>query len=575
MRKKKTEEPMQTELDLDIDELMDKEKEEETPMTAIDALECIITMMVNSQMEQRDWELVKEECDYLKKQYGLSPFQCYMVAMMMDNDGETDMKSLAHHASCSQLRMYRYKTEAEALVDSRLARKEYRGRPFYVINSSLSNAIVMNCPYTPKTTAELTNQEVLDEVRGYIVDYQQCGHDNAREGILRNLRKLLAESAHLQMSAKIDELKLNDNDLLMLCVAAVHIMLMDEGNIGPMDWEDIWPDNEDNAELDALQDGSSALIKLDYLEPQHRNGQCIEGFFLLTDKALREIFGDFKKARKRRQVQVHTDHRIILPENIGMKQLFYNPAESDQVQRLGSLLSQEQFKGIQQRLKENGLRQGFACLFYGDPGTGKTETALQLARQTGRQIMKVDVTKLRDKYVGESEKAVQSLFDQYAALLNQEKEAPILLLNEADAILTRRMEGSVNAVDKMENAMQNIMLQALETFEGIVIATTNLTGSLDPAFERRFLYKIKFGKPSQEVKEKIWHAMLPDLGDDETRELAKAYDFSGGQIENIKRKQVVDYLLYGTSVAYDHIVQLCKEEKLTKKNAPTIGFGKS
>lgn len=554
----------------------DAEPEEEKPMTAIDALENIMVMMEDSRLDQSEWELLTRECEMLNKMYGLTPFQCYMVAMMMENDGEVNFKQMSRHLNCSQLRMYRLKHEADELVERRLAHIDYcsnHNNRDYCLEQPLSNAIEHNVPYEAKALSEMNAKEVLEVVRRYLVACQHTELEEVQEGIVKNIRKALDESAHLQMSAAISNLKLNDDDLLMLCVAGVHIVLNDEGNIGPMDWADIWYDDENNSEVEALQNGTSVLAKEGYLVPQERNGQCINGFFKLTNKAMGELFPEFKKMRFDTEGVVHTEHQLVKPEDISPKQLFYNPAEAEQVQRLGDLLSKDKFRGVQQRLKESGLRQGFACLFYGDPGTGKTETVLQLARQTGRLIMRVDMSKLRDKYVGESEKAVQSLFDEYSALLRAKKEAPILLLNEADAILTRRNEGSVNSVDKMENAMQNIILQALETFEGIVIATTNLTGSLDAAFERRFLYKIKFGKPCQEVKEKIWHAMLPDLAADETRELAKCYDFSGGQIENIKRKQVVDYLLYGKRVGYDHIVELCKEEKLAKnKPMGAIGF---
>ena len=135
--------------------------------------------------------------------------------------------------------------------------------------------------------------------------------------------------------------------------------------------------------------------------------------------------------------------------------------------------------------------QGFCCIFYGAPGTGKTETVYKLARQTGRDIMRVDVNKIKSCWVGESEKNIKAAFDRYRNICKNSPLAPILLFNEADAILGIRMEGASNAVDKMENSIQNIILQEMESIEGIMIATTNLTTNLDKAFERRFLYKIR------------------------------------------------------------------------------------
>lgn len=152
---------------------------------------------------------------------------------------------------------------------------------------------------------------------------------------------------------------------------------------------------------------------------------------------------------------------------------------------------------------------------------------------------------MRNKYVGESEKNIKSVFVQYREVCKNSDVAPILFFNEADALINKRTENVEGSVDKMDNAMQNIILQELENLEGILIATTNLTSNLDKAFDRRFLYKVKFSNPDEETKYKIWCSMLDDLSQEDARALAHKYDFSGGQIENIARKRAVDYILYG------------------------------
>jgi SpoVK/Ycf46/Vps4 family AAA+-type ATPase len=184
-------------------------------------------------------------------------------------------------------------------------------------------------------------------------------------------------------------------------------------------------------------------------------------------------------------------------------------------------------------------------LFYGSPGTGKTETVNQLARLTGRDIMLVDVPNLKDKWVGESEKNVKAVFDKYREIVKKSKVAPILLFNEAASIFGRRLTNVSHSADQMLNTMQNIILQEMESLEGILIATTNLTENLDEAFERRFLYKIRFERPDAEVREHIWHNMLPELTNEEVEKLASSYEFSGGQIENVARKFSINNILYG------------------------------
>ena len=102
----------------------------------------------------------------------------------------------------------------------------------------------------------------------------------------------------------------------------------------------------------------------------------------------------------------------------------------------------------------------------------------------------------------------------------------------------------------------------METFEGIMIATTNLTENMDSAFERRFLYKIEFHQPSQEAKSALWQSMIPTLSKEEAAILATKYEFSGGQIENVARKSAVEEVLWGGAPTIDRLMEFCNEERL-------------
>jgi SpoVK/Ycf46/Vps4 family AAA+-type ATPase len=125
----------------------------------------------------------------------------------------------------------------------------------------------------------------------------------------------------------------------------------------------------------------------------------------------------------------------------------------------------------------------------------------------------------------------------------------------------------------MSNALQNVILQEMESLEGILIATTNLTENFDSAFERRFLYKILFNAPSAGVKAKIWKSMVDEISEEEACRLGAEYSFTGGQIENITRKLDVDYILTGETAGFDKIITLCKEESIRKeKEGKKIGF---
>ena len=252
--------------------------------------------------------------------------------------------------------------------------------------------------------------------------------------------------------------------------------------------------------------------------------------------------------------------------------MFFNADDDNEIERLVSLLGKENLPAIQSRLEQAGMRKGIACLFYGAPGTGKTETVLQIARRTGRDIMQVDIAGMRDKYVGESEKNIKAVFQRYRDVCRQCEVLPILFFNEADALINKRTENISHSVDKMDNAMQNIILQELEDLDGILIATTNLTSNLDKAFERRFLFKVEFHKPDTDVKAKIWSSMIGDITEDDALQLAKCYDFSGGQIENIARKHTIDHILTGEPVFLADIERYCQAEEFNHKSRQRIGF---
>ena len=140
--------------------------------------------------------------------------------------------------------------------------------------------------------------------------------------------------------------------------------------------------------------------------------------------------------------------------------------------------------------------------------------------------------------------------------------------------INKRTENISHSIEKMDNAMQNIILQEIEDLEGILIATTNLTSNLDSAFERRFLFKIEFHKPSTDVKAKIWSSMLKNISDDDAQTLASKFDFSGGQIENIARKRSIDFILSGEFADIEGIEKYCRNELLEdkKKCKPIVGF---
>ena len=224
-------------------------------------------------------------------------------------------------------------------------------------------------------------------------------------------------------------------------------------------------------------------------------------------------------------------------------------------------------------MEEQSLPKGVAAIFHGLPGTGKTETAMQIAKATGRPVCHVDIAGSKSCWFGESEKLIKRIFTDYAEQCKKATLKPILLFNEADALFSKRKDSNFSNVAQTENAIQNIILEEMERLDGILIATTNLIDNLDGAFERRFLFKIKFGQPTEGAKQSIWKSKLAWLTDEDCRQLAAHHDFSGGEIDNIVRKVVMEEVLHGARPTLADIEELCRHEKIGDGGkGSSIGF---
>lgn len=287
----------------------------------------------------------------------------------------------------------------------------------------------------------------------------------------------------------------------------------------------------------------------------------------LSPEAVEMLFGDdavlFSMAQKAKNV--------IKSAEIQEKQLFFEGKLRNEIDFLTKTLHQEQFVELKNRLEEQGLTPGINVLLYGHPGTGKTELCYQLSKQTGRDIVQVDLSQVRNLYFGESEKKVKEIFQNYRKLCDRSQLTPILLINEADGLLAKRRENSMRSTDQTENTIQNILLEEIERFKGILLCTTNLIRNFDNAFERRFLFKVKFDEPTASVKELIWKSKLNWLDAKLAHDLAVLFPFSGGQIDNIAKKVAIHKVLQGANPDRDQIFDFCKAETLQFKTSK-IGY---
>ena len=288
-----------------------------------------------------------------------------------------------------------------------------------------------------------------------------------------------------------------------------------------------------------LEEGSKLLSEeiIDYEEMLNPFGGISRAFYIV-DEVLQNIMHPQKKKKV---------HKLKLDMLIKEQDIFelVDPMTTldDVVLNTGTRktlenLMRQMDKQVVARLVKWGIkdkRQGVDAriIFYGPPGTGKTMTAYSLAKSLKRQVLSFDCSKILSMYVGESEKNVRKIFDTFKELTEKTKTEPILLLNEADQFLGARSSGAGGSAEQMHNQMQNIFLEQIETFRGVLIATTNLLENIDSAFSRRFNYKIEFKRPDRRQRRTLWEKMLPKNAPYEEgfdSEVLSAFNLTGGQI---------------------------------------------
>ena len=267
--------------------------------------------------------------------------------------------------------------------------------------------------------------------------------------------------------------------------------------------------------------------------------------------------------------------RILKWNEIEEKTLFYNEEEAVGIQRLYQITREDEYQRITAALKEHHLKVAVSGILYGGPGTGKTELAKQIARSTQRNLLVVDASKLTGSFVGESERNYRDLFRNFRYIEAVSSRAPIMFIDEADGILGKRIDGAGNSRDRYVNTIQNIILDELNDFEGILLATTNLASNLDDAMDRRFLVKIEFHIPNENTRRKIWKAKLPQVADKDLNVIAREFSFSGGHIDNVATQAIIESIMNGSNtITLDSLIKFCKDEtSFTNKDNPRrIGF---
>lgn len=544
----------------------------------LDRRHVYIHTLINGYKQILDREIRYPDMDYIKEFFGLEShlqvfILAYMVTKTLDDDYvRTEQIIKDNHLASSLETQLAVRDCINHMTRYRLIEPShdhhYRGRTYqttpYVIEAIMRN----DKSILPGEKRYDTWHDLMKEIN------EEIDNANRRSTLTSMFWTIIApirEGASSFDFWKKLEFYSNDQRVLMMVILNNFFFQDNIGEISKVRSELVFQDSRDWTEYTFFQIYKSLQIYRDGLI-EHIDGQDFESGYnsvlmRLTKLGEKFFFGD-EAPPILNPTKKLGGFGYILPKDIKQVPLFFNEKNQAVVDQVLKLTDKENmsnfFKLVDQR---PGLNKCISLLLSGPPGTGKTELAMQLARMTDRPVMKVDLSSVKDKYVGESEASVKRIFSNYRHTINTYDVHPVLLLNEADGLLSSRMEVS-SAVNQMYNTMQNIMLNEFDEFEGIIIATTNLVENLDRAFDRRFMFKMRLERPDPQIRASIWQSIYPDLDPDWALELSKVYDLSGGQIKNVAFRALVAEAL-GQTVDLPFLMSVCEEEQPSQGK---IGF---
>lgn len=542
-------------------DFMDEMKEKKIRWNISKAMSSVYQSLNGSKLKIKKTKIYSAAMENLKALYNISQIQVWILCLVceryFEREDSSSLQNISGKLGVPVMSIIRWKKEIEFLVEHGFLEHCGRNDAVQPLND-FSESIYNNTEYIPQAKKEVDDIEFIS----YMADRYESrrGEDMSARSIQRELRLYEKAHSHLEVVKRVSD-ELEDPNYRFFIYDVANDVL--KGVVSNL-----------NATISDLYDGGERYsVATKMMEEKHelfqkgliefaKKGNLSEATITLSDKGRKLVLGE-KAFLFEDSIN---DKNLIKTDNIKEKKLFYSPENQKEIDRLKAALQEEKLKGIQQRLKDDGLPVGVAVLLYGAPGTGKTESVMQIAKETGRSIVHVDISEAKSAWFGESEKRIKKIFTSYknACEIAEKKGElmPILLFNEADALISKRKSDTSGNCAQTENAIQNIILEELESLKGIFIATTNLASNMDSAFERRFLFKIKFENPSTEAKTSIWMNKLSWLDKDSATEFAKEYDFSGGQIDNIVRKIAMNEVITGERPAITDIHDMCKCEKI-------------
>jgi SpoVK/Ycf46/Vps4 family AAA+-type ATPase len=534
--------------------------------------------------------LVKEDVNklnrYLGKENKLNMIEsiCFATILCKNVENETaDLFELALDFSISPISATSKLLPAiESLLDKGLILKiiskrranEILKQKYYNVEPNILNAIISQHPIPKREVIEWKSSlDVLTEIS--LISRNLFDNSLKKQDVFETVNRLIEDEALKFPFIKWikNESMLKDENLILFC-HVIYKTLTGSTSTEFKEFSNILFNNRVGNILfiQQLINGDSPLIEKDLIKI-HKTVFLEEMELQLTPKTIAALSEEKLIVANQEQ---YINKGLILPENISKQSLFYNEDVEEKINTIHKLLEPLKYGELMNRLKAKNMPQLLTVVLHGCPGSGKTELVKQLAVSSNRSIMQVDLANIRRSYYGESEKALKKVFSDYFDVVKSKKSTcPILLINEADGLLRNRatINSNSSSTNATEHTLQNILLESLENAQGIIIATTNLVSNLDPAFDRRFLYKLELNKPTLNVRSKIVKNKIKFLTEEESLELSQNYEVTGGQIANVLKKSEINFVMTGEIADYSMIQSYFEEEmSLQNKTRKKIGF---
>lgn len=428
------------------------------PKNILEAFEHIVDLVENSSLDDFFFEKADAYIRYASRKLRFSPMQTVLLAMFVDRseDSQIAVSDIAAYTGCRTTRLLRLMDDVDLLEERHYLRASRRhGTLRYRVPTPVINALRKNEPYIYEPQPISDTQVFFDRFDSMMSEMREgeMTHDSLKQ----LTTEMLEEIRTSVFATELRRLNLNSEANILFIFMAHLFVENNDNSIGFHDIDEIYDNNIVPTWVKRkLRSHESQLFELGLIENVNEDGMANSEFFKLTEQAKEKML------RELNIISIGTsDSGLIKASSLAEKRLVYNPTEKEQVAQLTSILSESRFREVQSRLRKAGMRQGFCCIFHGAPGTGKTETVYQIARQTGRDIMRVDVDKIKSCWVGDSEKNIKALFDRYRNICRDTTLAPILLFNEADAVLGVRMESASRAVNAILSGNEEIDINEL------------------------------------------------------------------------------------------------------------------